>query len=474
MKKNTIILLTITIAIILVTVIGATYAYFQSGTINTSNVTNLTGTTSDATNISIITLGDNISLNISSTDMLESNQSLLPVSEEDGTISISLTAGSNELPIECEYDLYYVYEQASDTYTRSSESLNEFTYKVFKNGNPYTGETNFVNTTSSPQRVITSISDKIVSYGSASTNTYQIKTRFYNINANQSANSNKNFNLKFYINTSEERCTKYINQGYTGTMYRYSFTNVLENRTYVDPIYNSIYLIGNHPSGLLLFPSESICNSFLAALLAVYDGNTSGVNVSCVKSDVPFEGITNDLTYNEYWYISSDSAIIYYNELDYCQTIISGFAQVYPEFSVLGASCILYPQLVSEGIDYTTDRDEIREGNYVYLKHEVYNGKIIDSKPCLKYDAYEFCVDKYYHEFSNEYTIDKLKEDMESALHTTMDGCSIAENYISCYKNVYNCNMSRIETESGWIACAHVGDVCVVGNEGYSNCRHDY
>ncbi len=154
MKKKTIPLIILGIITLLIAIIVASWAYFISGSINTTNNTELIGSTGDAIPISLVTIGDTVSLNITQESMLEVNKSNLPVAKDDGTLEVRLTAGSEETPIYCEYDLYYKYviNENTTTYTRSDDTQKEFTYGLYKNNILVTKEDNFVNTTSTPQK----------------------------------------------------------------------------------------------------------------------------------------------------------------------------------------------------------------------------------------------------------------------------------------------------------------------------------
>ena len=237
MIKHSKILLIIAITLIIVTVVSATYAYFASGSINTTNNTNLNATVGNVTNINLVTVGDTITLNASSKDMLAANISNEAVSTDTGTLQVKLTAGSPDIPIVCEYDLYYVWEKTSDEYIRSNSNKYEFTYMIDRNEYYiYRYKTNYVNTTNTPQLIGT---EQIESKGTEVTHTYTITSNFYNLNIDQTLNANKNFKIKYYIDTNESRCTKAITNG---TVYRNTRTTT--------QLGNSIYNRGDFETTL--------------------------------------------------------------------------------------------------------------------------------------------------------------------------------------------------------------------------------
>ena len=217
MKRNYSIWLVFIIVLLFVVVVSASFAYFAGGSVNTSNSTYVNTTTGETSNVSIITIGDSLNLSVSTESMLASKVKYLPVSSDDASLEVRLVAGTSEEPMECEYDIYYVYETntSSTAYTRSDVNQKEFTYSIKKNTVLYVNESNYVNTTNTPQKVLTS---KIKSYGQEVKDTYEITSRFYNINANQSANAGGNWTIKFYVDTNESRCS-IGNNSYNGIIY---------------------------------------------------------------------------------------------------------------------------------------------------------------------------------------------------------------------------------------------------------------
>ena len=208
MKKRTVILLIIGIATLLVTVIGATFAYFAGEYLSADGKVDFSGRIAGSSNLSLVTLGDTINLNITRDNMLESNVSDSPVASDNGLLQVKLTAGSAEVPIECEYDVYYVYEEDDTTtnYIRSDANKNEFTYQVTKDSVVIIEETNFENTSLVPHKVLTK---KIVSNGQEVMDTFSISANFYNIDIDQSSHAGGNWKIRFYIDTNESRCSRY-------------------------------------------------------------------------------------------------------------------------------------------------------------------------------------------------------------------------------------------------------------------------
>lgn len=112
-KRNSILLTIIAIAVLLVSVVGATFAYFAST--NTINATaNLTATTSEAASFAS-QAGTPINLNITGDLMMEAkasntNEPLAANGETTLTITLTASGGSR-----CKYDIGYVNTGANYT-----------------------------------------------------------------------------------------------------------------------------------------------------------------------------------------------------------------------------------------------------------------------------------------------------------------------------------------------------------------------
>ncbi len=72
MKRNNIILLIIAISTLLITIIGATYAYFSAGNMNLANVANANAST-ELNNMVFDTIGGGMLLNVTASNMVQAN-----------------------------------------------------------------------------------------------------------------------------------------------------------------------------------------------------------------------------------------------------------------------------------------------------------------------------------------------------------------------------------------------------------------
>lgn len=109
-KKNTVLLIVIAIATLLVAVVGATFAYFASTTTATNQLTvNVTtGKTATFTSSS----SDLIELGVTSESMQKSSELYGIAAEDNGTIEISYVAGGNQT-MTCTYSIYYEWDDGS-------------------------------------------------------------------------------------------------------------------------------------------------------------------------------------------------------------------------------------------------------------------------------------------------------------------------------------------------------------------------
>ena len=204
--KKTLTLLIIGISTLFVTVIGATFAFFVGSVFNTNNKTELSGVLAGAMNISLYTIGDEINIDVPSESMLAAYSNYYPVADDGGTLLVSLTGGTPDSPVTCDYDLYYEYiiDDTTTDYTVTNPNKLEFTYEIDKGRESVFYETNFIATTNVPQKLNRTFT--IRSDGEESIDNYYIHVNFYNLDEDQSQNANANWKIKFYIDTNIERC----------------------------------------------------------------------------------------------------------------------------------------------------------------------------------------------------------------------------------------------------------------------------
>ena len=219
MEKNnkTKIVAVISSVILLLLVIGASFAYFGSFETNLNNnvaVNIITASPGNATFVSNATFLD---LNVSAGKMdLMNSDDNTPALSNEANLIISLTSGSDNLKTTCTYDIIYEYDYTSKVYGEGEETVTsgatkEITLEVKGNGgtNNYSEEKNFNYDSSwtakddtnkiGPKKVL--VSSVTIENSSANTPTVQNFTftgRYYNLSLNQKQLINKSFTGKIY------------------------------------------------------------------------------------------------------------------------------------------------------------------------------------------------------------------------------------------------------------------------------------
>ena len=473
MKKHASLLIVFGIALLLVTVVGATFAYFANGSINSENKTDINANVAGALNISLYTIGDSLSLSVPSVSMLPANITNEAVAEDNGTLEVRLTAGNENIAVECEYDIYYVYDNASDVYSRSDNNSLEFTYKINKNDTLYKRETNYINKTSVPQKIGTGV---IRSNGTETIDTYSISSKFYNLDVNQSSNADSSFKIKFYIDTNENRCTK--SGGYTGYVYRMNdnyadkkmlLTNTSGTRWVM--AYSSMEFFNYEDRNTCVERLEALSSSYLygAAYYVMDDVPENFDGFYCKESAGEFEGI------GDYYTNRDDLANVTYDFYCIMNEGENECAEDIGSFTVRN----LYRELseCESDINYDTQRCEhlvMPSDPLYYLKHEVVGGVITDTETCLYLNNREFCMGPNYRVDGDEdgsLTAAKLKMEIESAIGLEFSCSSnsdpLFEDYISCTYGNARCFVENNDS----VCMAYHDGACRVTEAGASGCQ---
>ncbi len=206
MKRNNIILLTIAIITLLVTIIGATYAYFATGNMNITNVANA-NTVTERNNMVFDTLGGGMQLNITAANMVEAKQGNVAV-ENNTTLTVNFTANTDYSMV-CTYDIIYEWT-SSDKYTVHTSGVtgNEFTIQgtlannahVSQGTNSISSETDLSTLTYDNYSAVVVTGAQIDGTGSStSTAVWTLTSKFYNVNADQSTLSGKTYAGRFKV-----------------------------------------------------------------------------------------------------------------------------------------------------------------------------------------------------------------------------------------------------------------------------------
>ena len=414
--KNRVILLIIGMSLLIVTIIGASFAYFGISSVDSDDKLNINSTTANGTRFDLITVGNVVSMHVSGGDMMKNNIQDDAVSSNSASLSISLNSGTPESPMECEYDIYYVYESGNGTtnYVRTDNNQNEFTYKISNNGRSIVSETNFVNTTNVPQKVYTGI---IKSNGTDRVNNFNVTANFYNIDGNQIANANGNWNIRFYIDASKERCEKATTFGYTGDIYRHNGYYVVDG-TNILPSNGPKWIIGDDEEIYYYFDTQSQCENYLTLTAGYWDELPT-----CEYRNVEYPGIGDyetdleSMVTKEYHYYC---ALETNEECSWESTHFTSLEDCMEYANGRSVTCT-YATLTAETVSY--------------LKHYIEDDVLQSTEVCIYYNDKELCLDNDYYidgDTDGMQTASKLENDLVDTFGRSVDWCDYQEGYVWC------------------------------------------
>jgi len=214
MKRRNIAMIIVSLAIFIVLVISATYAYFASNT-NTGNGLDFS-TTLDDNNIAFTATSGTLSLHVAAENMLESQISEGDViaAESTGTENIIVSLSSNtETPIACTYNVYFEWNNGEAYLNPTNANKNEFTLELELQDSDGTGSEGNNKFAAETQltRVITSANKTLIVEGAtivgsstdSGSQTWVPTAKFYNLTDDQSALAGATFGGKFTIEDVE-------------------------------------------------------------------------------------------------------------------------------------------------------------------------------------------------------------------------------------------------------------------------------
>ena len=105
----------------------------------------------------------------------------------------------------------------------------------------------------------------------------------------------------------------------------------------------------------------------------------------------------------------------------------------------------------------------------IYIKSIKYlnvSDQIFNHQACLYYNDNEFCLDPNYWENDSTTTKEKLKTAMEESLNTAVDICSSYSNFVKCEIDDYRCYSYNI----GSVQCEIDDKICLVLSSGAAKC----
>ena len=235
-------------SIILLVLIGiASYSFFNIGNISISNVVNLNVATED-NNMVFDTIGGNVTLNVTVENMAEGSAGTL-AAQNNTTLNITFQANTS-YSVMCYYDIVWEWI-TTDVYNNHTSGLNadEITIQAEINGNGSEGfnhiknETDFVDIVGDKTSEIVVSRAEISSVGSTSnTVSWDLTTRFYNVDADQSDLAGKSLAGRFKV--ANVKCQKGEAQVSLATYLKYNAP-----RSGTDAVSNSPWILTeDHPN----------------------------------------------------------------------------------------------------------------------------------------------------------------------------------------------------------------------------------
>ena len=214
-KKKITIKSAIACLVLLVILIGASFAYFGMFTVNLENKVAVNIYANDIGNTSFIATSANLNVIVPKSGMFKGNTGL--AAENTATLTVNLTGAPNVITT-CTYDVVYEYDLSSEIYGSTvnvtSGATKEITMQVKSPSgtNSYVNETNFAYDSSWTPKTSTVGAKKILVRGatikSSGTSTIQdinITGRYYNLNLDQSQLVDKSFTGTIYVENNN--CT---------------------------------------------------------------------------------------------------------------------------------------------------------------------------------------------------------------------------------------------------------------------------
>lgn len=193
-KRNSLLLTIIAIATLIVAVIGATFAYYASTVNNQSGIN--TDVKMPSANGMFTTQGGEVAINTITTQMMSENE-IGSNATASSPLKISYLSGSTN-ENKCTYNIYYMWIDGKNGYSITDPNQKEFTYFIKEKGN-IVKEENLVEGSNLNRQLIASKQISNASVDTPTINEVEIGLNWYNINADQSINADKNFQIRFFV-----------------------------------------------------------------------------------------------------------------------------------------------------------------------------------------------------------------------------------------------------------------------------------
>ena len=295
-KANIKLLSIVASVVLLIIVLGASFAYFGTYKENIDKY-KINITIDEFAKATFVTKDANLNLSVSKKDMV-AYEAGTKAAENSANLNVVLTSGNPNVKVTCTYDIYYEYDANSSIYGVSptpvtDSSLKELTLKaVGSTGtNNYADEKNFnydTNWTQNPyKRLIVKGASITDATKNGTTDTWNFNMAFYNLNADQNKLAGKTFAGSFYVDKDSIQCDYQNNDGgssVSGT----SFETLMSTST--PDVYNEngLRYEGADPNNYICLDNKTsgACSSssLLFRIIGLFDEDTSdGTNSSSSK-----------------------------------------------------------------------------------------------------------------------------------------------------------------------------------------------
>ena len=296
-KSNIKLLSIVASVMLLIIVVGASFAYFGTYKENIDKY-KINITIDQFAKATFVTKDANLNLSVSKKDMV-AYETGTKAAENSANLNVVLTSGNPNVKVTCTYDIYYEYDTNSSIYGVSptpvtDSSLKELTLKaVGSTGtNNYADEKNFnydTSWTTNPyKRLIVKGASITDATKNGTTDTWKFNMAFYNLDANQNKLAGKTFAGSFYVDKDSIQCD-YQNNGGGSSVSGNSFETLMSTST--PDVYeeNGLRYEGADPNNYVCLDNKTsgACSSssLLFRIIGLFDEDTSsdGTNSSGTK-----------------------------------------------------------------------------------------------------------------------------------------------------------------------------------------------
>ena len=296
-KSNIKLLSIVASVMLLIIVVGASFAYFGTYKENIDKY-KINITIDEFAKATFVTKDANLNLSVSKKDMV-AYEAGTKAAENSANLNVVLTSGNPNVKVTCTYDIYYEYDTNSSIYGVSptpvtDSSLKELTLKAVGGSgtNNYADEKNFnydTNWTQNPyKRLIVKGASITDATKNGTTDTWKFNMAFYNLDADQNKLAGKTFAGSFYVDKDSIQCDYQNNDGgssVSGT----SFETLLSTKTPDVYIENGYRYEGANPNNYICLDNKTsgTCSDslLLFRIIGLFDEDTSsdGTNSSGTK-----------------------------------------------------------------------------------------------------------------------------------------------------------------------------------------------